>query len=132
MRYPIIDIVETGKRIKEICDLKGVGAKEIKSYMNFAAMQSVYDWFRGRNLPSLDNFYALSRLLEVPMVSLIVIQDEGDEGGNAACYKRQRTLECELMDLRCRIAAGALLVYLHASQNWNKFFVNQFVPGCKK
>lgn len=48
MQYPVIDVEETGKRIREICDLRGIQAREIRDYMNFAAMQSVYDWFRGR------------------------------------------------------------------------------------
>ncbi len=44
MQYPVIDVEETGKRIREICDLRGIQAREIRDYMNFAAMQSVYDW----------------------------------------------------------------------------------------
>ena len=118
MQYPVIDVEETGKRIREICDLRGIQAREIRDYMNFAAMQSVYDWFRGKNLPSLDNMYALSRLLEVSIDSLIVAQDEGD--GGTECYVRLQMLKCELMDLRCRMAAGALLTYMHAAQNWNR------------
>ena len=118
MQYPVIDVEETGKRIKEICDLRGIQTREIRDYMNFAAMQSVYDWFRGKNLPSLDNMYALSRLLEVSIDSLIVAQDEGD--GGTECYGRLQMLKCELMDLRCRMAAGALLTYMHAAQNWNR------------
>ncbi len=118
MQYPVIDVEETGKRIREICDLRGIQTREIRDYMNFAAMQSVYDWFRGKNLPSLDNMYALSRLLEVSIDSLIVAQDEGD--GGTECYGRLQMLKCELMDLRCRMAAGALLTYMHAAQNWNR------------
>lgn len=118
VQYPVIDVEETGKRIREICDLRGIQAREIRDYMNFAAMQSVYDWFRGKNLPSLDNMYALSRLLEVSIDSLIVAQDEGD--GGTECYGRMQMLKCELMDLRCRMAAGALLTYMHAAQNWNR------------
>ena len=118
MQYPVIDVEETGKRIREICDLRGIQAREIRDYMNFAAMQSVYDWFRGKNLPSLDNMYALSRFLEVSMDSLIIAEDEGD--GGTECSERMQMLKCELMDLRCRMAAGALLTYMHAAQNWNR------------
>ena len=44
--------------------------------MGFSARQSVYDWFRGKNLPTLDNLYALSRLLMVPMDTLVAASDQ--------------------------------------------------------
>lgn len=122
MQYPVIDVEETGKRIKEICDLRGIQAREIRDYMNFAATQSVYDWFRGKNLPSLDNMYALARLLEVSMDSLIV-----ERGGGA-----DKTADSDGMDM-----TGQLGYELTGIRRWStvrilKLCVNQFVPGCKK
>lgn len=81
MRYPVISMEKTGKRIREICERQGICAREIQEYMGFSAAQSVYDWFRGKNLPSVDNLYALSRLLKVTMDMLVVAADQG-EGGN--------------------------------------------------
>lgn len=80
MRYPIISVEKTGQRIREACEQAGINAKEIQRYMNFSSTQSVYDWFRGKNLPSLDNFYALARLLGIPMESLIVDADSPQDG----------------------------------------------------
>ena len=34
-------------------------------------MQSIYNWFQGKALPSLDNFYALSSYLGTELDSLI-------------------------------------------------------------
>lgn len=40
--------------------------------MNFACAQTIYRWFHGKSLPSLDNFYALSVLLGISMENLLV------------------------------------------------------------
>lgn len=80
MRYPVISMEQTGKRIREVCAKQGICAKEIQEYMGFSAVQSVYDWFRGKNLPSVDNLYALSRLLKVSMERLLVALDQEEAG----------------------------------------------------
>lgn len=49
--------------VKEACIKKNIEAKEIKQFLGLAAMQSIYNWFQGKALPSLDNFYALSSYL---------------------------------------------------------------------
>ncbi len=76
MQYPVINVERTGKRIQRICERKGISAREIQEFMGFSARQSVYDWFRGKNLPTLDNLYALSRLLMVPMDTLVAASDQ--------------------------------------------------------
>ncbi len=84
MWYPIIDMKRTGRRIKEVCNQKGISTKDVQEYMNFSASQSVYNWFRGKSLPSLDNFYALSKLLDLPMENLIIAE-------NAVIYELSAT-----------------------------------------
>ena len=39
--------------------------------MSMAAVQSIYHWFAGRSLPTVDNLYALSELFGVPMDVLV-------------------------------------------------------------
>jgi transcriptional regulator with XRE-family HTH domain len=63
--YPLIDVLRTGQRLKEACIKKNIEAKEIKQFLGLAAMQSIYNWFQGKALPSLDNFYALSSYLGI-------------------------------------------------------------------
>ena len=72
MEYPVIDIVATGKRINEIRIEKMISVKAIAEYMGFNNMNSVYKWFRGDALPSLDNIYALSSLFNVNINDMIV------------------------------------------------------------
>lgn len=78
MGYPLIDVLRTGQRLKEACIKKNIEAKEIKQFLGLAAMQSIYNWFQGKALPSLDNFYALSSGTERRML------DEVSLAGGAA------------------------------------------------
>lgn len=70
--YPIIDVQETGKQLRRTCDRKRVSPREVQDFLGLAALQSVYGWFQGRALPSLDNFYALSCYLGTRMEELVV------------------------------------------------------------
>lgn len=66
-KYPVINLLETGQNIKRIMLLKGMTVKDIQDYLGLSTPQSIYHWFDGRNLPTLDNLYALSELFHVPM-----------------------------------------------------------------
>lgn len=72
----VIDVKKTGQRIKENCDCQGITVKQIQQELNIGSFQSVYSWFQGKTLPSMDNFYALCKLLHVSMDSMIVEQEE--------------------------------------------------------
>ena len=71
-----IDIEKTGKTIKEMCRIRNISVKDIQENLFIGSFQAVYAWFAGKSLPSLDNLYRLSRLLNVPMDSLIVGRQE--------------------------------------------------------
>lgn len=68
----MIHVKLTGQRIKQLCKEKGITVKQIQEELGIGAYQSVYNWFCGKTLPSLDNFYSLCKLLGVSMESLIV------------------------------------------------------------
>lgn len=70
--YPVIDVQETGIRLKRSCEHRQVSVRELQEFLGLSALQSIYSWFQGRTLPSLDNFYALSRYLGVCMEELVV------------------------------------------------------------
>lgn len=69
--FPVINIFDTGQNIKRIMRGKGMTVKEVQEYLGLAAPQSIYHWFAGRSLPTVDNLYALSELFCVPMDALI-------------------------------------------------------------
>lgn len=74
----MIDMRKTGQRIKETCDNQGITVRQIQDELNIGSFQSVYSWFHGKTLPSLDNFCALCKLLHVSMDSMIVEQEVCD------------------------------------------------------
>lgn len=52
-------------------DKRGITPKDIKEYLHLASVQSVYNWCNGLNMPTIDNLYALSQLLRVPIDVII-------------------------------------------------------------
>ena len=70
-RNPIIDVRGTGQRIRKIMEERGYSVSDVQEYLDLNTPQSIYDWFRGRNLPTIDNLYALSELFKVPIDEMV-------------------------------------------------------------
>lgn len=70
-KYTKIDMEETGRRIRELVREKGLSVKDVQEALSLGTPQSIYHWFEGRNLPTVDNLYALSELLEMPIDFLL-------------------------------------------------------------
>ena len=62
--------------IRLMMEERGITVQEAQRYLCLGCVQSIYHWFHGISLPSLDNLYALSELMQVPMDVLIC----GDRG----------------------------------------------------
>ena len=56
-----IDMKRTGAKIKKLCKEKGITVKDIQKELCIGAFQTVYDWFSGKSLPSVDNLFYLGR-----------------------------------------------------------------------
>lgn len=69
--YPVINMKETGNRIREMMEMRGMSVKDIQRYLNLSCVQSVYHWLDGRSMPTIDNLYALSALFHVPLDALV-------------------------------------------------------------
>ena len=69
--YPIINLRETGINLHRIMDRRGISPKDIKEFLNLGSIQTVYNWCNGLNMPTIDNLYALSQLLRVPIDAII-------------------------------------------------------------
>ena len=52
-------------------DMRGVKPKDIQEYLGFGCVQSVYRWLDGVSMPTVDNLYAISKMLQVPMDSIV-------------------------------------------------------------
>lgn len=75
MNFPVINLKQTGSRIKKLCKEAGLSPNRLKKELNLSCVQTVYKWFQGENLPSIENFYALSLLLNVSMEELLVFKE---------------------------------------------------------
>ena len=69
--FPTINLRETGVNLHRIMDKRGITPNDIKEFLNLGTVQSVYNWCNGLNMPTIDNLYALSQLLQVPMDEII-------------------------------------------------------------
>lgn len=74
--YQSIDQAKTGLILKMMLKAAGYDVKYIQEYLHFSCPQSIYRWFRGKALPSVENLCALSKLLGVHMEDLLVLQGE--------------------------------------------------------
>lgn len=72
MEFPIIDQVATGKNILALRKEKGLTVRDMQEFFGFEEPQAIYRWQYGKTLPSVDNLYALSALLDVPMERILV------------------------------------------------------------
>ena len=78
--YQPIDQEKTGMKLRMMLQKAGYDVKYIQEYLHLSYPQSIYRWFKGRILPSVDHLCALSRLLGVHMEDLLVLK-----GQSAAC-----------------------------------------------
>lgn len=88
MNYPMIDTKATGAKIKGLRKEKHLKVRDVARYMGFEYEQAVYKWERGDSLPTVENLYALSRLLEVSIDSILIGCEEKDESPSSEFYCR--------------------------------------------
>ena len=72
MDFPVIDLTATGRNIVRLRKARGLTVKDLQVYFGFEEPRAIYKWQRGETLPSVDNLYALSRILQVPMDSILI------------------------------------------------------------
>ena len=68
---PMIDKKTTGRRLKYFMRKGGFTPRDIQEYLSLSCVQTVYRWFMGVNIPSIDNLYALSRLFGTSLDMLV-------------------------------------------------------------
>ena len=72
MDFPVIDPIATGQNIKILREEKGLTVRDLQAFFDFEEPQAIYRWQYGKTLPSVDNLYALSAILEVPMERILI------------------------------------------------------------
>lgn len=71
-----IDLKHTGSKLKNLAEKNGYRVKDIQEYLGLACPQSIYRWYNGIVLPSIDNLLRLSELFNMHMEELLVTNHE--------------------------------------------------------
>ena len=75
-KYSKINMNATGQRIAFLFRSQGYCVKDMQEYFGFSSPQAIYKWLRGKSLPSIDNLFALSKLLHIPVDAILVAEDQ--------------------------------------------------------
>lgn len=86
IQFPVIDSKATGANIVRLRQKRGLSVRDLQSFFGFEAPQAIYQWQHGQSLPSVDNLFALSELLGVPMNEILVSTNRID---HIASFERQ-------------------------------------------
>ena len=62
----------TGAKIKTLMKQRGITPRQMQLILNFPYVQTIYNWFAGKNMPTIDNLVVLAQVLEVAMDDIIV------------------------------------------------------------
>lgn len=74
--FPTINLEKNGKNIERLRKARRLTVRELQSYFGFEQPQAIYKWQWGECLPSVDNLFALSKILHVPMQEILVENDQ--------------------------------------------------------
>ena len=72
--HPVIDMKETGKNIEKIMKEEGVTPKIFARIMGWEKPQAIYRWYYGETLPTIDTLAVLSRILNRPIESILIMK----------------------------------------------------------
>ena len=80
---PVLDLDATGVKIKTLMKQRGITPRQLQVLLDFPYVQTVYNWFAGKNMPTLDNLVVLAKVLDVAMDDIVVtkmVDVEIDDG----------------------------------------------------
>ena len=86
--FPVIDMAATGANITRLRKDRGLTVRELQTWFGFEEPQAIYKWQQGKSLPSVDNLYALSALLEVSIEEILVPSHRKSNMKNKGAVKK--------------------------------------------
>lgn len=67
-----LDMRMTGELLNYMIRKRGYTVSEIQEELSLSCPQPIYRWIRGQTMPSIDNLYKLSKILNVHMDELVI------------------------------------------------------------
>ena len=89
VQFPVIDPAATGRNIIRLRKERGLTVRDIQNFFGFEEPRAIYKWQRGESLPTVDNLFALGKLLGVPMEDILI-----PLGTEKPVYKKQQVAAC--------------------------------------
>ena len=81
---PVLDLEATGTKIKTLMKQRGITPRQLQILLDFPYVQTVYNWYQGKNMPTIDNLVVLAQILGVTMDEIVVTKmievDIAEEG----------------------------------------------------
>lgn len=74
INHPMINLEKTGNNIKLMREEKGFTVQKLADFMEFEAVQAVYNWQSGKTLPSLENLKLLSELFGKSLEEILIFE----------------------------------------------------------
>ena len=69
---PVLDLEATGTKIKTLMKQRGITPRQLQILLDFPYVQTVYNWYQGKNMPTIDNLVVLAQILGVTMDDIVV------------------------------------------------------------
>lgn len=68
----MLDLETTGAKIKTLMKQRGITPRQLQILLDFPYVQTVYNWYAGKNMPTIDNLVVLAQVLGVTMDDIVV------------------------------------------------------------
>jgi len=68
----VLDLEATGAKIKTLMKQRGITPRQLQILLDFPYVQTVYNWYAGKNMPTIDNLVVLAQVLGVTMDDIVV------------------------------------------------------------
>ena len=69
---PVLDLEATGAKIKTLMKQRGITPRQLQILLDFPYVQTIYNCFAAKNMPTLDNLVVLAQVLGVTMDDIVV------------------------------------------------------------
>ena len=74
--FPTVDLKATGANIVRLRKARGLSVRDLQQYFGFEQPQAIYKWQWGESLPTVDNLFALSKILNTPIDNILIATDQ--------------------------------------------------------
>lgn len=74
-----INVPSTANNLKTLMDSNNITVRQLQQELGFNNPNSIYKWLRGEQLPSIDNLFVISNVLNCTIEDIIIVDRWGGE-----------------------------------------------------